>query len=369
MDTPDAPRPAISLRLAAGLAVAWLLVGVVWGAQSSMAAGLAGQQLALGSAVVNAWIQVIPWIPMTLAVVALTLRFPIRRASWKRSLPVHVVAFPAVAWLANVLVVLGYWIVNRNFGSPVDLASQGLYWAAMRIHVILVVYAAIAGGVEAVVVRHDLRARELDLARKEGQLARARVEALTAQLRPHFLFNTLHTLGQLWRSGRADEADAMLDRLGALFQRVQASTRRLEVPLEEELSMVRDYLDIEEARFRDRLRVAVEADAATHALAVPPLILQPLVENAVRHGISARSSAGSVRVEARREGDTLVLTVEDDGPGMDSASPQPGSGTGLSNTRERLAQMYGDRHTFTVADAPGGGTRVLLELPAKEPGA
>jgi LytS/YehU family sensor histidine kinase len=172
----------------------------------------------------------------------------------------------------------------------------------------------------------------------------------------------------LWRSGRADEADAMLDRLGALFQRVQASTRRLEVSLEEELSMVRDYLAIEEARFRDRLHVTVDAHPATHALAVPPLILQPLVENAVRHGISARSSAGRVRVEARREGDTLVLIVDDDGPGMAAVSAQPGSGTGLRNTRERLAQMYPDRHTFAITGAPGGGTRVRLALPAREAG-
>jgi len=368
--TPAAPpHPAITRRLAVGVAGAWLLVGVVWGAQASMAAGLAGQELPLGKALGDAWVQVVPWIPMTLAVVALTLRFPLRLDTWKRNLPVHVVAVPVTAWLAEVLVVLGYWVVNGTFGSPARLATQGAYWAVLRIHVVLVIYAAIAGCVQAVVLWRDLRARELDLARKEGQLARARVEALMAQLRPHFLFNTLHTLGQLWRSGRADEADDMLDRLGALFQRVQASTRRLEVPLEEELSMVRDYLAIEEARFRDRLHVSVEADPATHTLAVPPLILQPLVENAVRHGISARASAGRVRVEAKRHGDSLVLTVDDDGPGMGSVSAQTGSGTGLSNTRERLAQMYGDRQAFAVGDAPGGGTRVRLELPAREAGA
>lgn len=360
------PTFSVSWRLAGLVALGWLLAGVVWGAQATMAAALAGQEQTLGRAVVSAWIQVVPWIPMTLAVMALTLRFPLGRGAWRRSALVHVAALPVVAWLANVLVVLGFWTTSGNFGSLTRLASQGAYWAAMRIHVMALVYAAVAGVTQSVVVWQALRARELDLARKEGQLARARAEALTAQLRPHFLFNTLHTLGQLWRSGRADEGDAMLDHLGALFQRVQSSTRRLEVPLEEELSMVRDYLAIEEARFRDRLTVSVSAAPDTRGLAVPPLILQPLVENAIRHGISGSTAAGRVRVDARRANGRLVLSVDDDGAGPDAPSSNPGSGTGLRTTRERLEQMYGADHRFSVEPAPGGGTRVLLELPVRE---
>ena len=353
-------------RLVGGVAAAWLLAGLVWGAQSTMAAGLAGEELALGQAVVSAWIQVVPWIPMTLAVVALTVRFPLRGEGWRRSAVAHLLAFPVVAWMANVLVVLGFWVVSGSFGSLGRLASQGVYWAAMRIHVMALVYAAVAGATQSVRVWQELRARELDLARKEGQLAQARAEALTAQLRPHFLFNTLHTLGQLWRSGRADEADAMLDHLGALFQRVQSSTRRLEVPLEEELAMVRDYLAIEEARFRDRLTVSVVAPADTLGLAVPPLVLQPLVENAIRHGISVRAEPGSVRVEAARANGRLALRVEDDGPGPQAPTTRPGTGMGLANTRERLAQMYGGEHRFTVEEGRDGGTLVTLELPARE---
>lgn len=358
--------PRLSWRLAALVAAAWVLAGVVWGAQSTMAAGLAGEELALRQALVTALVQVTPWIPMTLAVAALTLRFPLRGPGWRRHLILHLLAFPVVAWLANVLVVLGFWTVAGSFGGWATLADRGLYWAVMRVHVMALVYAAVAGVTQVAVAWQALRARELELARMEGQLARARVEALTAQLRPHFLFNTLHTLGQLWRSGRADEADAMLDHLGALFQRVQASTRRLEVPLEEELSMVRDYLAIEEARFGDRLRVSVDAAPDTHGLAVPPLVLQPLVENAVRHGIGASAAAGKVRVIAERRAGRLRLSVEDDGPGLEARSPEPGSGTGLRTTRERLEQMYGEAHTFTAASVPGGGTRVLLEIPARE---
>jgi LytS/YehU family sensor histidine kinase len=157
----------------------------------------------------------------------------------------------------------------------------------------------------------------------------------------------------------------MLDRLGALFQRVQASTRRLEVSLEEELAMVRDYLAIEEARFRDRLRVHVEAAPGTGDCLVPPLVLQPLVENAVRHGISARSSAGRIDVRAWREDGRLHLSVADDGPGLGSPSPAEGTGVGLPNTRERLAQLYGAEQSLTLERPEAGGTRVHLVLPAR----
>ncbi len=343
----------------------WLTVGVVWGAQTALAATLQGQEAALGPAVVNALIQVIPWIPCTLAIVGLTVRFPLDRAAWKRSLPVHVLALPLVAWGVNVMVVLGFWLRAGTFQGVGRLLGQGVYWATMRIHVIVLVYAALAGITQMVRMRQALRARELDLARQEGQLARARLEALTAQLRPHFLFNTLHTLGQLWRSGRADEADAMLDRLGALFQRVQASTRSLEVPLEEELTMVRDYLSIEEGRFRDRLRVTVDAEVGTADCLVPPLVLQPLVENAVRHGISARSAAGRIDVRAWREDGRLHLTVVDDGPGIDAPSTRSGTGVGLPNTRARLAQLYGSAQSMTHDRPEGGGTRVHLVIPAR----
>lgn len=345
----------------------WLLVGLLWGAQSTFAAGLRGEDAALTGAIVTAMVQVVPWIPMTLAVAWLTLRFPLSSAAWRSSLAVHLAAFPLVAWMANVLVVLGFWIVGGQLQGISELAGQGVYWAAQRIHFMALVYAAVAGVTQLLRSRRDLRARELALARQEGQLARARLEALTAQLRPHFLSNTLHTIGQLWRSGRADEADGLLDRLGALFQRVQSNTRRLEVPLEEELSMVRDYLELERARFHDRLRVEVDADPEALPCAVPPLLLQPLVENAIRHGISARSSAGRLAVTARRANGRLTLTVEDDGPGIDAPARTPGSGTGLSNTRERLEQMYGSEHEMRIETPEGGGTRVRLELPARVP--
>ena len=140
------------------------------------------------------------------------------------------------------------------------------------------------------------------------------------------------------------------------------------MPLAEELELVRDYLAIEEVRFRDRLRPNVSAPADTLDCLVPPLILQPIDENAVRHGISAVSTAGVLEVTASREGSRLRLVVRDDGPGVSAAPKSPGSGTGLRNTRERLAQLYGDRGLMSITEAPGGGTIVTVDIPVSPNG-
>jgi LytS/YehU family sensor histidine kinase len=276
---------------------------------------------------------------------------------------VHLVAALAFAFLANVLVVLGFWWVGGRFDGFQALARAGALWATIRLHLALLIYAGILGITQTIVMQRRARARELQLARVEGQLARAQVEALNAQIRPHFLFNTLHTIGQLWRSGRSEDADAVLDHLGALFHKVQTSTARTAIPLSEELALVREYLAIEQARHPDRLRISVDAAPDTLDVPVPPLILQPIVENAIRHGIAAVSDAGRLEVRASRENGALRLTVSDDGPGPDAHSPQPGSGTGLRNTRERLAQLYGERGFLRIEAGSPRGTRVLVEIP------
>lgn len=362
------PRGGLSRRrIVAGVILLWVLVGVVWGAMDSLAAGLQGETRALGPAILAAFHQSLPWIPGTLAVVWMAARFPVEADRWKRALPLHLVTLPLFAFGTNLLVVLGFWARMRSFGGWATLLAEGARWGLLRIHVAALVYAAVAGLTQVVRTWQRLRARELELARLEGDLARARLQALNAQIRPHFLFNTLHTIGQLWRSGRSDEADAMLDHLGSLFHKVIASTDRQEVPLDEELETVGDYLAIEEARFRDRMRSRVTADPGTGSLLVPPLVLQPLVENAVRHGVSASATAGEVVVTARVHGDRLVLTVEDDGPGMPSENGTgTGTGTGLSNVRERLARLYGGDGVLQAGGRPGGGTVVQIEIPARE---
>jgi len=329
---------------------------------------MGGTPVPLIGAVKGALQQILPWIPVTLAVIVLAVRFPLSRDRWARYAVIHLAAAAVLAFFANVLVVLMYWATTGKFGGLIVLAQQGAIWATVRFHIALTIYASILGLTQGVLYYRRTQSRELQLAKMEGQLAQARLQALNAQIRPHFLFNTLHTIGQLWRSGRSDDADAVLDHLGALFHKVSSSTSRFEVPLAEELDLIRDYLAIEEVRFRDRLRPTVDAPANTLDCLVPPLILQPLVENAVRHGISAVSTAGVLEVSAKREGSRLRLVVRDDGPGVSAATKSPGSGTGLRNTRERLAQLYGDGGLMSITDAPGGGTIVTVDIPASPNG-
>jgi two-component system, LytTR family, sensor kinase len=353
------------LRIALVVTAVWVIVGVVMGAQATLGASLQGSPIPLSDALQTSLIQALPWVPVTLAVIAITVRYPISRATLPRYGPIHLLAAIAVAFIANVLVVLGFWLTQGQFNGVSTLVRQGALWTTMRLHIALLTYAAIAGLTQIIIYYRDARAKELHLARLEGQLARARLQALNAQIRPHFLFNTLHTIGQLWRAGRSEDADAVLDHLGNLFHKVQHSTTLPEVPLADELELVREYLAIEQVRFRDRMRASVTASPHALECLVPPLLLQPLVENAVRHGISVASSAGTIDVRASVDDGRLVVTVADDGPGFDVPSPRAGEGTGLTNTRERLEQLYGTRATLTTSSRGSRGATVVVSLPVR----
>jgi signal transduction histidine kinase len=344
----------VKAKVALGVSALWL------------AAALQGKSEPILRAISTALHQSLPWIPGTLAVVWLAARFPVTRQRWAAPLLVHLLAMPAIAFGTNVLVVLGFWASSGSFGSLLALVREGARWGLVRLHLAAILYAGVAALTQLALSWRRLRQHELDLARLEVQLAESRLEALNAQIRPHFLFNTLHAIGQLWRAGRAEQADALLDHLGALFQRVISSTARRQVPLSEELEMVRQYLAIEHARFGERLVTHIDADEAALACLVPPLVLQPLVENAVRHGVSRLVGAGEVRVVARLEAGRLRLSVEDDGPGLNGDGAVPGTGTGLRNVRERLQSVYrGEQSVETLSRQPSG-TEVRLMLPARE---
>jgi two-component system LytT family sensor kinase len=356
-------RPRLTVRLVLLVCAIWAAAGFVLGAQSSLGATLRGAEpVALGGALKAALIQTLTWIPATLAIIVLAGRFPLDARRWRANIALHVIAAVVLAFVTNALVVLAYWVTSGQFRSLAVLIQQGALWMAIRLHVAILIYGAILAATQALMFYRKTRARELHLARLEGQLTRARLQALNAQIRPHFLFNTMHTIGQLWRSGRADSADEMLDRLGSLFHRVQDSTDQQEIPLSDELDMVREYLAIEEARFPDRLRCSIDASADALEVPVPPLILQPLVENAVRHGVSRTSTAGRIDVNATVENGTLTLTVRDDGPGIDIGSVN-GKGTGIRNTRERLTELYGAAGSLDVRRAPKGGSVATITIP------
>lgn len=215
------------------------------------------------------------------------------------------------------------------------------------------------------------RERERVTLQLETKLARAQLEALKIQLQPHFLFNTLNTISALLHRD-AEAADRVLSRLGDLLRLSLQHSGKQEVMLRQELEFLERYLEIQQTRFQDRLTVRFDTDPEVLDALVPTLVLQPLVENAVRHAIEPRAARGHLDIRARRRDGRLRLEVADDGPGLGPAGPgdingagipSTGSGIGLANTRARLEQLYGKGHRFTLANAPAGGLVVTLEIP------
>ncbi|HEU4558640.1 MAG TPA: histidine kinase [Longimicrobium sp.] len=277
------------------------------------------------------------------------------RAGWRRTVPLWAAAVVLVTLAGEVatLLVLGaggpgpnpvHFLVRRFVASaPLVLGSVAL----------------------ALAIEHRRRAHAaaLEAARAREELAVARLRALSAQLRPHFLFNTLQTVSTLLHSD-VERADGVIGRLGELLQASLRSDQRWVVPLDEELRITGAYLDIARERFGQRLRATVEVAPGTEGAQVPPFLLQPLVENAVQHGIERSLDGGRVEVHIGAEDGMLVLRVDDDGEGAPAVESE---GIGLGNTRRRLHALYADRAGLSVEARPGGGTRVTIRLPPTLP--
>jgi LytS/YehU family sensor histidine kinase len=226
------------------------------------------------------------------------------------------------------------------------------------------VYWAILGVGYAFDYRERYREREAQAAALKAQLAEAQLESLKMQLHPHFLFNTLHTIAGLVRSNERRPAVDMIAGLSDLLRHALESADEQEVPLREEVKFIELYLDIQRIRFSDRLTVRIDvAPDALDAL-VPNLILQPLVENAIRHGVALDESAGSIVIDAYRTQETLHLRVCDDGPGLQSGwRMEESEGIGLANTSERLKHLYGSAHRFDLSNGTHGGMTAALAIP------
>jgi len=274
-------------------------------------------------------------------------RLPLNRETIARRLPVHLLGAVlfCVAWSGGGLLLSAALFHSTPYGSG------RLSWIFTTLPFGTAVYFAVLGVQHAVV--YFLAARQ-----SETQLAEARLGALRMQLQPHFLFNSLNAITVIVRDHDTATATRMLEQLGEMLRRVMRRDRPQEVPLAEELDFVRQFLAIEEVRFSDRLRPVFAVDPGVLNAAVPDFLLQPLVENALRHGLAKRVEATLLKIEARREGDDLVLAVIDDGPG-----PAAGEGVGLGNTRERLATMYGARARLDLGRSAEGGAVATVRLP------
>lgn len=307
------------------------------------------------------------WAAFTPLVAWLAFRSTIASPARARTFAVHLAAGAVLAVVHGTLFALVYPpLMGMPFGLERQLRGVPSVLTAFLVSNLLT-YWGVVGICWTMQALRLSRERELRSSQLEAQLAGARLERLQTQLHPHFLFNALNSVLPLVFRDR-DAAALTISRLEELLRRSLDADAAQLVPLSRELEFLEMYLEIQKTRFQDRLRIAFDVPADLTGARVPNLILQPIVENAIKHGVSAQPGQGSVEISARRVNGMLVLTVRDDGPGLRESPRTGGSGLGLANTRERLQQLYGDDHRLALENAASGGVEVTLGLPFSEKG-
>ena len=291
----------------------------------------------------------------------LAQRFPLSRERLARNLSIH--------FLGSLLLCFGWATLGLLLGVVLDRypAQENLFrgyvsWLLTSLPWSVFMYFTVLGCVYAFTYYREARERETQEARLAAQLSEARLSALRMQLHPHFLFNSLNAITVLVRDRKTQEASDMLELLSRLLRQVLQTEQGEFVTLNQELQFIEQYLNIEQVRFSDRLQVRWSVEDSVRDSLVPAFILQPLVENAVRHGIAKRIENGVIEIAAWAEERWLVLSVIDNGPGYE---PTAQAGVGLANTRLRLQTLFGEQADFKILQAPAGGTIAMLRIPLR----
>ena len=348
------------LRLEAALIFAgWTVFALLLANQTHMMSELAGRPAPWARILRSSLLDAYLWAFATFVIFWLARRFPLERRRVLPHIAVHIVAAVGLSLArAAFMVELSRhvdWLGVRSFRPQ--------FWGSSGIH--LVFYALVLGVAHAVLYYGRYRDRERAAEQLAKGLSEARLQALKMQLQPHFLFNTLHAISALIPAD-AKPARRMLARLGDLLRTSLEHEATQEVTLREELAFLQPYLEIEQARLEDRLTVVMEIAPDTLDTRVPHLILQPLVENAIRHGIAPRIEPGRVEISAASgaDGRFLNLEVRDDGPGVaQDSQARTRKAVGLTNIQSRLEQLYDGEHRFALENHPEGGVVVKISLP------
>jgi hypothetical protein len=345
------------------VAVLWLAVSLVTATQvvvGMVAMGMQHDWVAVFLTTVAAWL-VFPLA--TPLILALSHNYPLARAEEWRNLPVHLagalaIGFAHIAWSATL-----EWVFNPLGTHPAPSFQHVFFTTVyMQFHTGVIIYAAIVAIGNMVDSVRRLAHREAEAARLAGELSKAQLDALRRQLEPHFLFNTLNGISGLVREKRNDDAVGMIAGLSDLLRRVLQDSGRQLVPLADEVSFLESYLELQAMRFGDRLKVTVDVPLELCAALVPQLLLQPLVENAIVHGISKLVEGGEIRVMARESEGTLTIYLYNNGPAV-SLNGHDRTGVGLSNTRGRLVTLYGAESSVELRNMEDVGVETIIKVP------
>ncbi len=344
----------------------WTFVALLYTLQLLYVSSLPGEGIALQTALVASISYYLAWIPVTVATWAIS-RDWVPGAMRVRALAGrHLLLGLLMTVLhSTVTIFVTLYLVHRMY-TGVTIRNQYIG----RLIPGLLVYAAIAGVGVALSYYARWRERELAAAQLEAQLSDARLQSLKAQLHPHFLFNSLHAVASLIRTGDNPGAIRTIAGLSDLLRRVLDADARPLIPLSEEAGFIERYFEIQRVRFGDRLTTSIDLEPGTEDIQVPAMLLQPLVENAFRHGLADRIQPGAITVRSRRTPDArLELTVEDDGDGLpDAFDFATHAGVGLRTTAARLEQTWRGQYDFRVTPRPGGGTVATIRVPAGSAG-
>ena len=301
-----------------------------------------------------------PWLVLGPGVFWMAARFPLEPEHWWPSLCTHVPAGFAFGVAHGVMRAgVSPWVDSTHI-PPTKIILGQMLLTVLSYWVFVVTYQSLAN-------YRLFRERELRASQLESRLAQAQLEMLRMQLHPHFLFNTLHAVSTLIHKD-PEAADEMVSQLSDLLRMTLENIGRQEVSLREEVDFLQRYLDIQQTRFQDRLHVTLDIPSDTLDARVPNQALQPLVENAIRHGLDERTGEGAIEIAAREAAEVLTVTVRDNGPGF---APSDASGrhegVGLANTRARLRQLYGPGAVLELTNHAQGGTLVTLRIPQVGP--
>jgi two-component system, LytTR family, sensor kinase len=363
----------VPLRWAVIIGV-WTLLALLGAAQSGLDSIRAGRAVEWSLLLRDHLLDWYSCAVFTPAYVWLVRRYPVERHQWHRSIPVLLAATCVFVVLKYLILVVLHNRFNAFAAGPPASLSRVLAGNFITETLIL---GAVVGVVHAIEFYRRYRERDVQAAQLRAELAEARLDALAGQLQPHFLFNTLHGVSTLMHRD-IEAADTMLAHLSDLLRRTLRDSGRHEVPLHEELELLESYAAIMRSRFGDRLSIHLAVSSEAAAALVPPFICQPLVENAIQHGVARRPGPGRVEIRATVEGGALKLSVANDAPvlplttsgGVHAAGVPSGdvrgSGIGLSNTRRRLRELYGDSGRLDLVRDPAGGMIASVTIPLRQ---